>query len=128
MGKKRDQDFLLIMLKSNIPYFETHQILHNVQYFVFGCLHTILGSLDHNLVTVDPCAREADRHSTKVVSYLTDNFTSASNKVAVVFGGNTDLHFLFIILFDQNARILSLQDIQFFPQAKQIFHHFRIKQ
>lgn len=76
----------------------TYQVLDDLLDAFLGCLHTVLGSLEGDFVTLGAGAREADHHTTILICNLTQNLPSPDDKVAVVLGVNHHGVFNHIIL------------------------------
>ena len=52
-------------------YSFVYQVINDLQQPFLGALHTVLGSLDDDTVTLNATAWEANRHTTEVVANLT---------------------------------------------------------
>ena len=66
----------------------TYQISNDLKDAFFGAINALLRPLQHDLVALDPCAREADNDPAKLLRNLPQHLTTPGHKVTVVLRVN----------------------------------------
>jgi len=79
-------------------FLSTYQISNDLKDAFLGAINALLRPLQHDLVALDPCAREADDDPAKLLRNLPQHLPTPGHKVTVVLRVNAQLTLNDVIL------------------------------